>query len=355
MGPLAARGEAKIREDLSIKYGSVPEAITRSDQVEKPYKHIVVLGDPHLPGRNMAAKEKVIQTVNSWADVDSVVVLGDLCADVGTAFEIEQARRYFSKLRKPLSLIHGNHDYVYRDERDAKGNRVKGTPAMREGKLKRFREAFGMDAGYYSRKVAGYLLVFLSADDLHADSVTWFSEEQLDWWQTEMEQNSGMPTIVFCHAPLHGTVSVIKEGSAAIAGTVGALLLGGMEWALPAALIGDGLIRRIEGRQMAQPKERIRQIVMQHPQLFLWVSGHFHVTATNRTFNSPDTVFNKQVTLIHNSDMDGWGFHAPWRSWRHDTIWTNSLYLYPDRVEVKTFDHTSGVWLNSLDRRVPRA
>jgi len=317
-----------------------------------PYQHIVVLGDPHLPGRNLADKEQVIRTVNQWADVDSVVALGDLCADVGTAIEIEQARRFFRKLHKQLSVIHGNHDYVYCDERDSSGNRVKGSPATRAFKLKRFMETFEMKTSYYSRRVGGYLLIFLSADDLHADSVTWMSGAQLDWWQAEMQAHKELPTIIFCHAPLQGTVSIVREGTTAVAAGLGALLLGGPEWALPAAFVGDTLVRRIEGRQMAQPQDRIRQIVKDNPQLFLWVSGHFHVTGVNRTFNSIENVYRKQVTLVHNSDMDGWGFHAPWRSWRHDTIWTNSLYLYQDRVEIKTYDHTAGVWLNKMNRTV---
>ena len=293
--------------------------------------------------------------MNSWTDVDSVVGLGDLCADVGTAVEIEQARRFFGKLHKPLSVIQGNHDYVYRDERDASGNRVKGSPELRSYKLKRFKEAFGLTSAYYSRKAGRYLLVFLSVDDLHADSGTCLSEAQLDWWEAEMSANRDIPTVVFCHAPLQGTVSIVREGSAVLLAGLGALLLGGIEWALPAAILGDRLIQRVEEREMAQPQERIRRIVLANPQLFLWVAGHFHVTATNRTFNSLDNVYRNQVTLVHNSDMDGWGFHSPWRNWRHDTIWTNSLYLYPDRVVVRTYDHTAGAWLNKLDRTVSRA
>lgn len=336
---------------------SQPELNLRTQQdklglAARNYKHIVVIGDPHLPGRNVAAKEDVIRSVNAWPDVDLVVVLGDLCEDLGTARELEFAATFFRRLKKPAAFIHGNHDYVYCDERDGRGNRVKGQPRMRSDKLRRFRETFGQERGYYSRRVDGYLLVFLSADDLAADSTTWMSEAQLEWWQAELSANRNLPTIVFCHAPLHGTVSIVREGTAAVAAGIGASLLGGPQWALPAALLCDRLVKRIEGNEMAQPQERIRAIVMDNPQLFMWVSGHFHVTATNRNFNSPDAVFGKQVTLIHNSCMDGWGFHSPWCGWRHDRIWTNSLFLYSDRVNVKTYDHTAGCWLDKMNRSV---
>lgn len=345
--PIAA--QARV-EDLSQPELNQRPVQDKIGLAARPYKHIVVLGDPHLPGRNTAEKEAVIHTINAWPDVDLVVVLGDLCEDLGTARELDFAAAFFSRLKKPVAFIHGNHDYVYCDERDNRGHRVMGPPRLRCDKLRRFRETFGQERGYYSRRVDGYLLIFLSADDLEADSTTWLSDAQLDWWQAEMSVHRNLPTIVFCHAPLQGAVSIVREGTAAIAAGIGASLLGGPQWALPAALLCDRWVKRIEEKEMAQPHERISAIVRENPQLFMWVSGHFHVTATNRNFNSPDAVFGKQVTLIHNSCMDGWGFHSPWRGWKHDRIWTNSLFLYADKVNVKTYDHTAGCWLDKLNR-----
>jgi hypothetical protein len=37
---------------------------------------------------------------------------------------------------------------------------------------------------------------------------------------------------------------------------------------------------------------------------------------------------------------------------KHDTIWTNSLFLYPDRVVVKTFDHKKDAWLDAMTREL---
>ena len=82
------------------------------------------------------------------------------------------------------------------------------------------------------------------------------------------------------------------------------------------------------------------ELIQRHPQIFLWVSGHTHTPATNASFASPVNVYAGRVTTIHNADMD------------RETIWTNSLYLYPDRVVVKTFDHKSGAWLEQLERTV---
>jgi len=73
-------------------------------------------------------------------------------------------------------------------------------------------------------------------------------------------------------------------------------------------------------------------------QIFLWVSGHTHTPATNESFASGINLYEKQVTNIHNGDMN------------RGTIWTNSLYLYPDKVVIKTFNHKKGVWMENTER-----
>jgi predicted MPP superfamily phosphohydrolase len=158
---------------------------------DAPPYHLVVLGDPHLPGKFLPAKERVLQTINSWADVDAVAVLGDICEEAGTAVEYAAAKQFFATLTKPAFFIAGNHDYIYKN-----------------------------------------------------------------------------------------------------------------------------------------------------PQVFLWVAGHMHVSATNQSFRSDVNVYERQVTTIHATDMN------------RERIWTDSLFFYPDRVVVKTFDHKTGAWMEKLARTV---
>lgn len=35
-----------------------------------------------------------------------------------------------------------------------------------------------------------------------------------------------------------------------------------------------------------------------------------------------------------------------------NVVWTNSLFLYPDRVVVKTYDHGKGAWMRKLEREI---
>lgn len=276
---------------------------------EKNYHRLIVLGDPHLPGENFTAKENVIKEINSWNDVDMVVVMGDLCEELGAPEEYDSAKQFFSKLQKPVWFIAGNHDYLYEDYKSPKGTKIKGSSGSREAKLRRFKEKFALSSVYYSRKVGNYLLVFLSPDSLHSKNLTSISDTQLDWLQSELDGNKGVPTIIFFHAPLKGTLYNYNQ-------TVNTKNF------------------------IAQPYEKIREIILRHHQIFLWVSGHTHTPVTNESFNSAVNIFEKQVTNIHNANIN------------RQPIWTNSLYLFPDKILVKTYDHTNGGWLANMERTI---
>jgi hypothetical protein len=82
------------------------------------------------------------------------------------------------------------------------------------------------------------------------------------------------------------------------------------------------------------------------------VMSHMHIAPTKAKFNDPVNLFGNQVTTIHNCDMDGRSYMAnsDLEATRHNSVWTNSLYLYRDRVLVKTYDHEKGQWMESLER-----
>ncbi len=252
----------------------------------------------------------MIKSINSWDDVEGVIVLGDICFQRGTPEEYAFAKGFFSRLRKPVYFINGNHEYFYNDLPDLKGKITKASPETQAKKLKLFKETFDLPELYYTRKVGDYILVFLAVDELGSPHLTQISQLQLDWLQSELKRNKKLPTIVFFHAPLKGTLNNYNE-------TVNTL----------------GFI--------AQPENKIRELILRNPQLFMWVSGHTHTPATNESYSSHVNIYEKQVTNIHNCDMN------------RATIWTNSLYLYPDKVTVQTFDHKKNIWLKNLDRTIP--
>lgn len=289
---------------------------------QERYCRIVLLADTHLPVRSrevpdeakkqriLLAKNKVIDDINSWNDVSEIVVLGDIVAEFGNESEYLYAKEYFSRLNKPVSFITGNHDYIYTDNYSAANRFVLGDADSRAAKSERFRHFADLDRLYYSKRVGNYLLIFLAVDSLDSRYLCQLSAVQLAWLRQELQTHSHLPTIVFFHAPLDGT------------------LLSNSPQANKANFV-------------AQPKEAINDILANNPQIMLWVSGHTHTAATNPSFAHPVNLYNKKVANIHNADMD------------RETIWTNSLYLYPDKVVVRTYNHHKGSWLPDLDRSFP--
>lgn len=284
---------------------------------DKPYQHLVILGDPHLPGKYLSAKEQVIQTINSWNDADMVVAVGDLCEDRGTQEEYAAVKRFFAGLQKPLYPVAGNHDYIYEDSPGPGGKRIRGGSDSREAKLGRFRATFGQEETYYSRKAGNYLLVFLaveSPEHLAVESpehLAQMTERQLEWLRSELQKERRSPAIIFFHAPLQGTLQNYNS-------------------------------HVNTANYVAQPAAAIHDILAGNPQVFLWVSGHTHTSPREGSYASAINVYDTRVTNIHNTDMN------------RATIWTNSLFLYPDKVVVKTYDHKSSAWMPEFERTIAR-
>lgn len=279
----------------------------RQQTPERGYHHLLVLGDPHLPGTNLPQKENIIDTINTWEDVDLVVAVGDICDVYGTEAEYAAAGAFFARLRKPLVPIAGNHDYIYATPTTASGGYLTGSPASQQAKLRIFRQTFGLRHLFSSKTIGGYHVLFLSTD--HPSFAAGISESQLDWLRGQLYRHRTTPTIVFFHGPLKGTQHAFKH-----------------------------YVNRPQA--IAQPAEILHTIITANPQIFLWVSGHTHTPPTETSYADPINLYANQVTNIHNMDM------------KRETIWTNSLLLYPDRVVVKTYRHNDGVWLAELERTI---
>ncbi len=284
------------------------------------YQRIVILSDAHLPttprespdlakqARILAAKQKLLADLNSWTDVSLVVATGDVVASYGADEEYTAAREFFGNLTQPQAFIVGNHDYIY-SGRNEQYRLIRGDAAQRQAKLERFRQEFNQQPLYYTQQRGRYLLVFLSTDSSDSKVLCQFSQQQMTWLANVLAENRARPTMIFAHAPLSGTLTNYNKN-----------------------INTPSFI--------AQPEQEIRQVLHNNPQVFLWVSGHTHTPPTNPDFAAAINLYDGQVRNIHNPDLD------------REVIWTNSLYLYPDKVVIKTFRHSDQTWLDQLERTI---
>ena len=285
---------------------------------ERAYKRLVVLGDPHLPVRVekhpdkakrqaiVAAKLRAIADINSWPDVDSIAVVGDIVARYSIPSEYDFIRQYFSSVKVPLYVIDGNHDILYEDEPNENGKLVKGDAESRRRKLQHFCEFWQLSKPYYSLELGGCHLIFLATE---GPLPTQIGAEQFAWLKNDLTEHP-QSTLIFFHGPLMGTLlnynnSVNKKST------------------------------------VAQPVNELHDLLMSNPQVRLWISGHTHTPATNDSFAAPEiNMYGSRIMNIHNSDMDS----------KH--IWTNSLYIYGDHIDIRTFDHRSQDWIENYDRQI---
>lgn len=307
--------------------GSISIAAEASGAAQKrDYYRIVVLSDLHLPGRNVGNKLLARDMINSWEDVDYVVLLGDIVADVGDQQEYAYARDFVSKFEKPLCPVVGNHDYIYLDVKNKQGGRERGAYDDRQKKLDVFKKTFGLESLYYSIELDPYLLVFLSCDELYSSYLTRLSAEQIKWLEAELEDHKQMPTIIFFHAPLQGTIA---KG-------------------------GNYVATRPDF--YAQPAQTIREILASNPQVIAWVSGHTHTAPTNKNFYDPSiTYYDGRVLNVHTPDTNGSSFlsETDYDTSEHNELWINSLYLYPYKVVIRTYDAIRQRWHDEVDREIP--
>jgi hypothetical protein len=199
------------------------------------------------------------------------------------------------------------------------------SPEVRSKKLERFKETFGLPEIFYSRRAGDYLLVFLTSDGLYNNNYCEMSDRQLDWFSKELRDNRDTPTIVFYHAPLEGTYSSVSITQ-----------------------------NKSSDSYNAEPADKIRAILKDNPQVFLWLAGHLHLAPQNKDFKSKQNFYDNRVMVVHCSDMNGSSIMTEndRKGTRHNNLWSNSLFLYPDLVVVRNYDHRQGFWMKDLDRVV---
>lgn len=269
---------------------------------------LAIMSDLHISKDNQDSVLKAVNTVNSMPGLNAVAILGDIVEKIGSPAEYDRAKNVVAKFSPPVLAITGNHDVIYQDALDKKGNKKRSTAKQRKAKFERFQQAFGQKELRFYRKVGGHLLVFLPADALSGKPLVGLSGTTLDFFQKTLRANRDLPTIVFCHAPLSG--SYAKRGALA-------------------PIHAD-----------AQPAGTIRSILRTNPQVFLWVSGHRHVKPSSTDFNAPVNKVDN-VTVINVPNVP---------NMKNAKSWIMTMRLTDDAATIRTYDVEKKAYIKKHDR-----
>lgn len=291
---------------------------------ERPRLSIAVFSDLHITASEIIGADiPTYKFKNALVDLrrlrpDLLVINGDLSMN-GRPKDYDLIKELLAKEvpALPMYPTMGNHDYYHAWE----------NPEWNDDRSKEtFQSKFALDKLYYDRYVRGVHLIFLSPEQYmprqkEIGEAAWLSPEQVAWFEKTLLAST-MPTVVFLHQPLDGTV---YQGFPI--GTV-------------------------------QAKELLA-IAQKHPQVF-WLSSHTHISPESPT------------EMVERDNMIFASTGSVWRPWDRltsyfpgarkrngiyyhtDPLKSQSRYLnvYDDRVEILVRNHHTHSW-STVKHSVP--
>ena len=258
---------------------------------------IVVMGDPHIGYPADADWEVVVSDINGLTP-DKVLVVGDLSGygpSIGTYEATWHAAQILNGLNAPWHSIIGNHDL------EAKAF------ASDEAAVASFLKAVGRTTPWFREEVGAITVLGLSTTSWRRNAECQhevvFEEDQLVWFEEQLEELQGKPVFVIGHTPP----------------------------------IGSGLITMPElhgkGGNMVVNQNgypgRIMNIIWRYPNILAWFSGHNHLGHHYRNAIA--------VTLgVHFVQCGVAGTVSKHRDGcRH----TRVVDIHADSIDILTYDH----------------
>ncbi|PKL43478.1 MAG: hypothetical protein CVV41_10490 [Candidatus Riflebacteria bacterium HGW-Riflebacteria-1] len=306
--PFASEGKFQLKQggaaDAANASASANAKKVIYDSDDRPAK-VAVIADLHVQDSKQKMLQTAVKAINELPGIYAVAITGDLCRKIGSPAEYSEMIKLVSRFKVPIFAVPGNHDILYRDFFGKNNLKLRTSPAERKAKLERFRKALKLKSLRFSRKVGGHLLVFLPNDDLKGKWLVSLSTGALNFLKETLKKNRDVPTIIFCHAPLEG--SYVKE-------------------------------RKLGPHNSnAQPAGKIREILRNNPQVFLWVSGHLHIGPASNEYHNPANKVGK-VTVIHTPAIGT------------NSAWMRVLDLTPARAKVRTYNAKTGKYAKKYER-----
>lgn len=290
--------------DLVSESGNSSPASGQDAGFNDPFT-MAVVSDLHCSDENLKMCLTAFQSINAMKNVRLTAILGDICERIGSPKEYKKAEKLLSFLTMPFLAVLGNHDFRSADELSEDDKKVKASKSLKLLKQKRFMNKYKQKKLRFAKKKGGHLLVFLPVDSVESKSIVALSDKTLDYLKDKLADNPSVPTIIFCHAPLKG--SCIKKGR----------------------------LKPIHA--YAQPAKKIKDILKNNPQVFLWVAGHRHIKPGSVDYKAPHNLVDG-VTVIHVPNVTD------------SEAWVLTLELDPEKALVRTWDANGDKYLLEHDR-----
>jgi len=293
---------------VKLKVPIFPTPIPEAREVLK----VLPLSDLHLTACP-SATQKIVANSAYFAQMDQVVLLGDMVGAYGTDGEYSELARFIRDIERPYSAINGNHEFYFRVHHENSKNYkrlwTEGTSAEKAFQLEKFKKFFGLESLWRIEENELGTFIFLGLDGTEQRKAETLSPPQLEFLATVLEATRSTPAYVFCHAPLYLDRRLDMEYYDAE--RTACVELGGV----------------------------LRELMESREAPLFWMSGHIHLRPDHYLF--PPYQLKPNVWQIH--CPDSWGYSRWAREHiipqRHEGLFSRHLEIEKNRVTFVAHDH----------------
>lgn len=273
---------------------------------------LLPLSDLHLTACP-SATQKIVSNAAYFAQMDHLVLLGDMVGAYGTDGEYYELSKFIRDVGKPYSAINGNHEFYFRVHHENSKNYkrlwTEGTPREKSFQLEKFKGFFGLENLWRIERNELGAFIFLGLDGTDQHKAETLSLLQLEFLKGALQEIRNSPTYIFCHAPLY-------------------------------------LDRRLDMEYYDSERTacvelggELRELMEARKAPLFWMSGHIHLRPDHYLF--PPYELKPNVWQVH--CPDSWGYSRWAREHiipqRHGGLFSRHLEIEPNRVTFVTHDH----------------